>query len=781
MKTKQLLIIAILLSTFSLFSQENNQKYAQAKIFYSNTTDLEILLQNGVAVDHGKNKVLNYIESVFSTYEINKAKSLGYQVEILIEDMQKHIENRKKEVFQKNEAPCDIASNNVYQTPTNFNLGSMGGFLTLDEMLQELDDMKTLYPNLITTKSPISTFSTFEGRSIYWVKISDNPTVNEEEPEMLFTAIHHAREPASMQQLIFYMWYLLENYDSDDEIKAIVDNTEQFFVPILNVDGYRYNQTTNPNGGGFWRKNRRDNGDGSFGVDNNRNYSWHWGEAGVSDSFGQTYPGIAAFSEVENQAIKWFTEQHEFVMALNNHSYSELLLYPFGWAENVPTPEDDLFQAISGLMVSQNGYDNIISSDLYPAAGVSDDWMYGDTTTKNKIYAMTPEIGSSFWPSESQIIPICKEMMFNNITAAHLITNYADLRETNDLFMSSLTGDINYSIKRLGTQTPADFTVSIIPISTNIVSVGNPNTHNNMNLLQEDNDVISYELSNAIQDGDEISYNLVLDNGQFVTEKIIEKIYGNPTSVFTDNGNNLDNYDSTQWNTTTESYFSASSSITDSPFSSYNNNENKTIELSNSIDLSDNLYAQVSFYTKWDIEAGYDYVQFEISIDNGVTWIPQCGKYTKSGTQNQFIVDQPMYDGTQTEWVKEEISLSDYFEQEIKFRFQLVSDGNLVEDGFYFDDFKIETIANNPASVENNVFNNIVVYPNPTTNRLTIRIPNLVQETIVTVFSINGQLLKTINTANQEIKLDLTSYATGLYFVNLKNKSATKTIKIIKR
>ncbi len=110
------------------------------------------------------------------------------------------------------------------------------------------------------------------------VKISDNPNVNETEPEVLYTALHHAREPVGAMQMLFYMYYLLENYDNDPFIQALVDNTEMYFVPVVNPDGYVYNQTTNPNGGGMWRKNRRNNGSaGLYGSDLNRNYGYMWG------------------------------------------------------------------------------------------------------------------------------------------------------------------------------------------------------------------------------------------------------------------------------------------------------------------------------------------------------------------------------------------------------------------------------------------------------------------------------------------------------------------------
>lgn len=103
------------------------------------------------------------------------------------------------------------------------------------------------------------------------------------------------------------MWYLLENYQTNPTIQALVNQSEIFFIPIVNPDGYAYNSTNSPTGGGNWRKNRRNNGDGSYGVDNNRNYNYHFGETGVSSTpSGDTWPGTAAFSEPENQAIKWF-------------------------------------------------------------------------------------------------------------------------------------------------------------------------------------------------------------------------------------------------------------------------------------------------------------------------------------------------------------------------------------------------------------------------------------------------------------------------------------------
>lgn len=766
-----------------LFAQNNESHYTKSRIFFNSNSDLKTLIDNGIAADHGTVKENTYIESVFSSREIEIAKKLGYKVDIIIKDMQKYYFNTIRNQVRsevKNPAPC--GGINTYTTPEHFNLGSMGGFLTYAEMLAELDEMQSLYPDLITVKSPIGTFETIENRPIYWVKISDNPTTDEAEPELLYTAIHHAREPASMQQLIFYMWYLLENYASNTEIQSLVDTTEMYFVPVINVDGYLYNESTNPNGGGYWRKNRRNNGDGSFGVDLNRNYSYEWGGQGTSNSFGETYPGTTGFSEPETQAIKWLCEQHEFVMALNNHTYSQLLLYPFGYDVDQPTPDDAAFQAISSLMVSENGYINQISSDLYPASGVSDDWMYGDTSTHNKIFAMTPEISYDFWPAISDIIPICKEMMFHNITGAHAIHNYASIKDNSPSLLGDINGNLDYTIQRIGIGGTGNFSVSVVPVSSNIISVGNLNTHNSLEIGDEINASISYVLDTAIRYGDEIIYKLVVDNGLSNTEIEVTKVFGSLSQIYYDPcDSSTEHWNSSDWDLTTNSFVSAPSSITDSESGNYENSSNKSIVLSNAIDLTSVAStAKVSFYARWRIEDNYDYVQFQVSVDNGSTWEAQCGKYTNTGVQNQNAANnQPLYDGEQTEWVLEEIDISEYMGEEVLFRFVLVSDAGVVSDGFFFDDLSVN-IVDTAAAVSSNNLNNFVLYPNPARDHLHIKNTDNRKEYTLQILNTTGQIISSHLLSNSETSLSLKKLSKGIYFIKVFSKGASKMFKLVK-
>lgn len=791
---KNIYLIVFLFSFFALTAQEKLETYQRAKISFNQDSDLFRLQQLDIPADHGIRKKDHFIISDFSVKELERARINGFQVDILINDIRAHLaEQSKLNVPLQRNASCNQDSGTTYPTPDNFNLGSLGGYMTYQEFLDELDDMHDLYPNLITARDGISDFLT-EGQTdtsvtpsignnrIEWVKISDNPNdSNEGEAQILYTGIHHAREFATLSELVFYMWYLLENYDTDTEIQSIVNNTELYFVPVVNPDGYLYNQVLDPtNGQGFWRKNRK-NGNG---VDNNRNYNYHingdpndgsWGGPGASSNpTSNVYHGPSAFSEVENQAIKWFVEQHNFVIALNNHSFGRLLYYPFGYAD-VATPDDALYQEIGAELTSQNGYNALRDS---PFSGDSDDFMYGTVGTHDKIFAFTPEINNSFYPPSNQIEGIAREMMFLNLTAAKMTNNFATLSDMSSLFIDTTTPNASFNIRRLGLNGSGDFTVSINPISSNIIAVNSPTTFSGLDTLEDQDGSIGFTLSNSIVAGDIVDYELVVNNGSFDTSIFISKIFGESEQVFFDDGSSsTTNFETNDWGITDDFFESAPTSITDSPNGNYNNNENSSIVMNTSIDLTDALSASVSFYTRWEIEDTWDYVQFEISTDNGATWIPQCGNFTTEGTNIQPL-GEPLYDGTQSDFVLEEISLSDYIGEEVIARFQLVTDNQAQRDGFYFDDLEFVVVNEEILSVGESILEEFTVFPNPVKDILTIQAPQ--SEYTSTIYNIQGQRVSetTVHTGNAQ--LDYSTYANGVYFVKIASNNALKTIKVIK-
>jgi len=259
--------------------------------------------------------------------------------------------------------------------------------------------------------------------------------------------------------------------------------------------------------------------------------------------------------------------------------------------------------------------------------------------------------------------------------------------------------------------------------------------------------------------------------------------------VIEDNADNLANWNVSQsWNTTNSTYYSASSSITDSPSGNYNDNINKRITLTNPIDLTNAVTANMSFYAKWEIESGWDYVQVEVSVNNGGSWIPQCGRYTHPGNSNQDQ-NQPLYDGFQTTWVLEEIDLSDYLNQSILVRFQIVSDGGVNEDGFYFDDFKvnvvygttgIEALTSQGAYLGQNS-------PNPVKNNTTINyiLPKNVANATLNITNELGQIImkEEITNKTQSVNISTSKLTAGIYyyFINHGNsRSSTKKMVLVK-
>ncbi|WP_343631911.1 M14 family zinc carboxypeptidase [Fluviicola sp.] len=777
---RTLLLFSFLVSCWG-FSQE----YSRAKIL-ADSDGLQTLAELGIGIDHGVVKRGTFFISDFSKDEIKRIRDAGFTVEILIPDVKAYYVNQNAghdpnaPATEKN-ATCPQTSGPGTFTPavpSNFNLGTMGGFYTYQEFLDEIDAMAAQYPNLISARAPISTFTTIESRPIYWIRLSDNPNSDEAEPEVLYTAVHHAREPNSLSEVIFYMWYLLENYNTSAEIKYLVDNTEMYFVPMVNPDGYIYNETTDPAGGGMWRKNRRHNSGGSYGVDLNRNYSYGWGTTGTTTTqTNETYCGTAAFSEPETQAMKWFCENRDFQYAFNAHTYANDILHPIGTTTAEFAVDHNYFQAFTHHMVQYNGYANIKSSALYPASGDSDDYMYKvDTIVKPKIFAMTPEVSNTtggFWPAANQITGICQDMVFPNLILSHLTHRYLVVEDTDPGMIAATTGNFNHSAYRLGLEN-GPVTVSITPI-TGIQSVGSPSVHD-LAIMGTQNSGISYVLNPTIQFGDEIKYALNTEYAGWTKHDTIVKTFGSITSQFIDEANSAVNWTGS-WATTNATYVSPSTSFTDSPGADYANNVTRTYQFNNTIDLTHVTEAMIKFYAKWEIETDYDYCQFQVSNDGGTTWIGQCGNYTVPGTSANGSVqpnNQPVYEGTEANWVLEEINLSDYIGDSIKVRFILKSDGGTRADGFYFDDFEVLYNIDYTGLAENekDLFH---LVPNPASSYANIVFDQSVQNGKIEIVNTNGETVSTYSVDGPKVEIRTDKLSVGVYYVRYSGSAAQKS------
>ena len=331
-------------------------------------------------------------------------------------------------------------------------LDDMGGYKTYSEITAELDSMHARYPLLTTAKYSVGT--TGEGRQLWCLKISDNPEVDEEEPELFYNSLIHAREPAAMEAVIYFMNHLLNQYAGNPAIADLVNSREFFFIPCMNPDGYEYNRVTAPSGGGLWRKNRRNNGDGSYGVDLNRNWGYIWGiddEGSSPIPSDEDYRGTAAFSEPETAALRDFINSRHFVGSLDYHTYSNLVLFPWGTdyiGGNGLCLDDPEFRLIADSMSTAisriNGASYRMGPPwelLYNTNGGSFDWEYGDTLLHRKMYSLSTEIGNSddgFWPLPSRILPLSLE----NLAANLFFARYAGTLHTGTPQITTTPGQL---------------------------------------------------------------------------------------------------------------------------------------------------------------------------------------------------------------------------------------------------------------------------------------------------------------------------------------------------
>ena len=178
------------------------------------------------------------------------------------------------------------------------------GYHTYAEMVAEINKAQADHPEIVDI---ISIGKSYQGREIWTAKISDNVGTDENEPEVLFDGVHHAREHLSLEQNLAILRWLTDGYGSNARITAMVNSREIWIVFAVNPDGAEYDLGGNPYR--EWRKNRQPNsGSTAVGTDLNRNYGYRWGCCGGSSGSKSslTYRGSKAFSAPETQAMRDF-------------------------------------------------------------------------------------------------------------------------------------------------------------------------------------------------------------------------------------------------------------------------------------------------------------------------------------------------------------------------------------------------------------------------------------------------------------------------------------------
>lgn len=292
-------------------------------------------------------------------------------------------------------------------------------------------------------------------------------------PQLMFNGCQHAREWISPMTVMFFADQLIAGYGTDQRITDILNNAEIILIPIVNPDGYDYTWTTNR----LWRKNRRTNGDGSFGVDPNRNWGYQWGGEGASTlPSDETYRGPSAFSEPETQHLRDFVLANPRMRAsIDFHSYSQLILSPWGWTSALPPDAaifDQLNSDIRSAIASVNGLfytAGPIYTTIYPASGGACDWNYGVGTTPRKILGLSIELrdtgANGFTLPADQIVPTGRENLAGILTLSESVAFPVKFTFPDGLPASASAG---------GTTT---FRVNVVASPGSVLAAGTPKVY----------------------------------------------------------------------------------------------------------------------------------------------------------------------------------------------------------------------------------------------------------------------------------------------------------------
>jgi carboxypeptidase T len=265
------------------------------------------------------------------------------------------------------------------------------------EMVAAIQAVEAAHPSIVDL---FSIGKSYAGRDLWAAKVSDNVATDENEPEVMFVAAHHADEHLSVEQALYLFKALANDYGSDSKVTTLVNTREIWIIFMLNPDGAQFDITGDPYRN--WRKNRQPNsGSTHVGTDLNRNYGYKWGCCGGSsgNTASKTYRGPKAFSAPETQAMRDFVNsrviggRQQIRTQVSLHTNGQLVLYPYAYTTanvtGVMTSTDhNAFVALAKAMAAKNGYTVRQSGDWYISDGDEEDWLYAT----HRIFAFTVEL-----------------------------------------------------------------------------------------------------------------------------------------------------------------------------------------------------------------------------------------------------------------------------------------------------------------------------------------------------------------------------------------------------
>uniref|UniRef100_A0A3B4EX11 Carboxypeptidase A1 n=1 Tax=Pundamilia nyererei TaxID=303518 RepID=A0A3B4EX11_9CICH len=262
-------------------------------------------------------------------------------------------------------------------------------------------------PNLV---SKIVIGQSYEDRPLNVLKFSTGGT---NRPAIWIDTGIHSREWVTQASGLWFAQKIVTDFGRDPKLTAVLNQMDIFLEIVTNPDGYAFTHTNSR----MWRKTRKPNpGSLCVGVDPNRNWKAGFGGPGSSGNpCSQTYRGPRAQSESEVNSIVRFVNSHNIKAFISIHSYSQLLMFPYGYTRTPIkdyTELDNLAQKavtdLASLYGTSYKFGSIINA-IYQAGGGSIDWAYNQGIKYSYTFELRDTGRYGFLLPASEIIPTAQE------------------------------------------------------------------------------------------------------------------------------------------------------------------------------------------------------------------------------------------------------------------------------------------------------------------------------------------------------------------------------------
>jgi len=642
--------------------------------------DVKTLNMAGISVDYVNRQSGNIIAYVRNDSEFSQIQALGLAP-------QKLPDTARENAQRLHSSPKNGSPENEYYS--------------IDQYNQFMVSTANSYPNICQL---VQVGSSTQNRPLYFLKITDNPTLQEAEPEFRYISSIHGDEVVGYDMCIRLIQQLTSEYGTNDRITNLVNNTEIWICPMMNPDGFVLGQRYN-----------------AAGIDLNRNFPM---------PSGNQHPDGNP-TAIENTAIMNHATSNSFVLSANFHGGALVANYPWDYTYTL-TPDNDIliqaaltYTAHNSSMYNSYEFPQGITNGAqwYVITGSMQDWFYGFTDCMD----ITMEIGLNKWPPANQLPGfwnLNQESMLSYMEFVHkgvsgLVTSSSgaplsarisvsgNARQINtdpdvgDYHRILLPGTYELTVSSHGyesqtrqitvppsgsvvenfTLLPAvqvmyngqvrDYQGNPVPAATLTISTEPP-----LEVITDQQGLFSAQIFTG-------SYDVKINapgHGIYQLTILAESTQGQMGNyrniivlqppVFADDfEQGLGNWTVTgNWGIVFED---GSMVLTDSPNGNYGNNQNRTARLTNPVSLGTVSNPRLHFRCKYFLENGYDFVYVEGS-NTGTTWT-QLGSFT----------------GTQSSWIDSSFDLASFAGNNFYLRFRISSDYYVNADGIYIDDVRI--------------------------------------------------------------------------------------------